>query len=190
MTTPRLINEYYQIWSAQSNVLWGENDYTTAAYELAIRMPKKEKEILATQRSRISNPDRLKQFDFISRACTPDSIQQDSLFLSLLQAENRQIEPYAESLLYYLNHPLRDMYSVKYISPGLKVLQEIQRTGDIFFPSNWVNALLGAHRSEAAYREVKSFLNTHPDYPPLLKNKILQAAYPLEWAQQKVKKAK
>lgn len=188
MTTPHLINEYYQIWSAQSNTLWGENDYTTAAYELAIRMPKKEKEILATQRSRISNPDRLKQFDFISRACTPDSIQQDSLFLSLLQAENRQIEPYAESLLYYLNHPLRDMYSVKYTTPGLKILQEIQRTGDIFFPSNWVNALLGAHRSEAAYREVKSFLNTHPDYPPLLKNKILQAAYPLEWAQQKVKK--
>ena len=30
-----------------------------------------------------------------------------------------------------------------------------------------------------AYREVEAFFAAHPDYPVLLKNKILQAAYPL-----------
>ena len=29
------------------------------------------------------------------------------------------------------------------------------------------------------YPEVEAFLSVYPDYPPLLKNKILQAAYPL-----------
>lgn len=39
--------------------------------------------------------------------------------------------------------------------------------------------LLRNHDSEAAYKEVEAFLSVYPDYPPLLKNKILQAAYPL-----------
>ena len=29
------------------------------------------------------------------------------------------------------------------------------------------------------HKEVEAFLSVYPDYPPLLKNKILQAAYPL-----------
>lgn len=38
------------------------------AYELAIRMPLESEQILRTQRARIDDPDRLRQFDFISRA--------------------------------------------------------------------------------------------------------------------------
>lgn len=79
----------------------------------------------------------------------------------------------------YLNHPLREEQSVKYIRPGLEVLEEVQRTGDIFFPKNWASALLGNHLSRPAYEEVVRFLDGHPDYSPLLKNKILQAAYSL-----------
>ncbi len=33
--------------------------------------------------------------------------------------------------------------------------------------------------TEYPYKEVEAFLSVYPDYPPLLKNKILQAAYPL-----------
>ena len=156
-----------------------ERDYTALAYELSLRMSGQGKRILEIQRQRINNPDRLRQFDFISRAMTADTLKLDSLFQSLLQAENRRIEPWAATTLSYLNHSARKDYAVKYIRPALEELVEVQRTGDIFFPRNWVGALLRNHSSEAAYREVETFLSTHPDYPPLLKNKILQAAYPL-----------
>ena len=103
----------------------------------------------------------------------------DAFFHSLLQAENRRIEPWATSALAYLNHPLREKYAVKYIRPGLEILQEVQRTGDIFFPKNWASALLRNHKSKEAYQEVQAFFEAHPDYSPLLKNKILQAVWPL-----------
>ena len=187
MTTPAIIDTYYGTWQRADNAYWGENDYTNTAYELALRLPDKEKEILATQRSRIENPDRLQQFDFISRACTDDTLRLDSLFESLKQVENRRIEPYAESLLYYLNHPLRDRYATKYIRAGLELMPEVQRTGDIFFPSNWAYALLGGHACEEAYTEVETFISEHPEFPGLLKNKVLQEVFPLQWAHEERK---
>lgn len=177
--SPDMIQRLYTLWKTQSSKQLNERDYTTLAYELSLRLPGQSEEILETQRQRIHNPDRLRQFDFISRAMTADTLKLDSLFQSLLQAENRRIEPWAATTLSYLNHPTREDYAVKYIRPALEELVEVQRTGDIFFPRNWVGALLRNHSSEAAYREVEAFLSAHPDYSPLLKNKILQAAYPL-----------
>lgn len=109
----------------------------------------------------------------------PDSSARDTLFYSLMLADNRRIEPWTASVLSYLNHPLREASSVRYIRPGLEILEEVQRTGDIFFPRNWAGALLGGHRSREAWQEVRTFLENRPDYPQLLRNKILQAAYPL-----------
>lgn len=177
--SPDMIQRLYTLWKNQSSKPLNERDYTTLAYELSLHMPGQGEEILETQRQRIHNPDRLRQFDFISRAMTADTLKLDSLFQSLLQAENRRIEPWAATTLSYLNHPTREDYAVKYIRPALEELVEVQRTGDIFFPRNWAGALLRNHSSEAAYREVETFLSAHPDYSPLLKNKILQAAYPL-----------
>ena len=171
------IEKLYRLWENQAHPLLNERDYMNLAYELAIRLPGKYKNIIQTQRSRISNPDRMRQFDFIAQAVTPDTLQMDTFFQSLLKAENRRIEPWAASALAYLNHPLRESYSVKYIRPGLEVLQEVQRTGDIFFPKNWASALLRNHNSKEAYREVQAFFEAHPQYPSLLKNKILQAAW-------------
>lgn len=178
-SAPQSIEKLYQLWESQSHPMLNERDYMTMAYELALHRPEKYASILDTQRKRISNPDRLRQFDFISQAVTPDTLQMDAFFNSLLKAENRRIEPWAASALAYLNHPLREKYAVKYIRPGLEVLQEIQRTGDIFFPKNWVSALLRNHKSKEAYQEVQAFFKAHPGYSPLLTNKILQAAWPL-----------
>ena len=144
-----------------------------------VRLPAESEQILRTQRARIDDPDRLRQFDFISRSVISDTARLDTLFNSLLVAENRRIEPWTAAVIRYLNHPLREEQSVKYIRPGLEVLEEVQRTGDIFFPKNWASALLGNHLSRPAYEEVVRFLDVHPDYSPLLKNKILQAAYSL-----------
>ena len=178
-SAPQSIEKLYRIWEEQSHPMLNERDYMTMAYELALHYPEKYENIRTSQRERITNPDRLRQFDFIVQAVTPDTLQMDAFFQSLLKAENRRIEPWAASALAYLNHPLRQSYSIKYIRPGLEVLQEVQRTGDIFFPKNWVSALLGNYKSKEAYQELQAFFEAHPDYPPLLKNKILQAAWPL-----------
>jgi aminopeptidase N len=179
MTVTDIVDHYKDMWASESNPLWSENDYTTAAYELAVRQPENADSILATQRKRITNQDRLKQFDFISRACTSNTAQLDELFISLQNKENRLIEPYAQTLLYYLNHPSRDQYSARYIEPGLELLSEVQRTGDIFFPAKWTQMLLGNHRCNEAKSALNRFLKKNSNYPTLLKNKILQAAYPL-----------
>ena len=171
---PKTIATLYEIWEQRSHPLLGERDYTNLAYELALRMPEKHEEILSAQRTRISNVDRLREFDFVSQALTPDTLAMDLLFASLLKPENRRVEPWAEKALAYLNHPLRESYAVKYIRPGLEAMQEVQRTGDIFFPKKWANALLKNHHSDEARREVEAFFTAHPDYPALLKNKILQ----------------
>jgi aminopeptidase N len=179
MSQPEIVEKYHRLWAEQSAELWSESDYTTAAYELAVRMPQSADSILAAQRSRISNADRLKQFDYVSRACTADTARLDELFNSLRDVQNRLIEPYAQSLLYYLNHPVRDEFAARYIEPGLDLLAEIQRTGDIFFPTKWTQMLLGNHRSPQARAALQRWLDAHPDYPILLRNKILQSAYPL-----------
>ena len=178
-SAPQSIEKLYRIWEEQSHPMLNERDYMTMAYELALHYPEKYENIRTSQRERITNPDRLRQFDFIVQAVTPDTLQMDAFFQSLLKAENRRIEPWAASALAYLNHPLREKYAVKYIRPGLEVLQEVQRTGDIFFPKNWVSALLRNHKSKEAYQEVQAFFKAHPGYSPLLTNKILQAAWPL-----------
>lgn len=81
--------------------------------------------------------------------------------------------------LRFLNHPLRQKEALDYLVPALDELQEIQRTGDIFFPKNWIVATLSGHDSPEAAALVRGWLDAHPDYPTLLKNKILQAADPL-----------
>ena len=49
--------------------------------------------------------------------------------------------------------------------------------GDIFFPSDWLDATLRGHTSAAAAEIVQAFLDgTGPDYPPRLRAKILQSA--------------
>ena len=151
-------------------------DYMTLAYELAVRCPGQYDGIVSLQESRIDNPDLLREFRYVVRAVVPAKESRDSLFASLLLPENRRVEPWTESALSYLNHPLRQADAVPYIRPALEILPEIQRTGDIFFPKNWCTSLLRGHDSPEAAAEVKRFLESHPDFPGLLKCKLLQSA--------------
>ena len=169
----------YDIWSRQSpwsGVTLSETDYTTLALELAVRCPDYAAEILDRQRARIGNADRLREFDFVRPAVSPDQVVRDSVFQALLRPENRRHEPWVLSSLRFLNHPLRQEEGLGYIRPALDALQDVQRTGDIFFPKQWVAATLRGHNSPEADAIVEQFLNDHPDYPELLKNKVLQAA--------------
>ena len=176
---PELADELYNIWKEQKpwpGVKLSESDYTSLAFQLAIRFPERSESILREQRARISVADRLREFDFVRPAVSPDKAVRDSVFNSLLLPENRRVEPWAESALGYLNHPLRQAQALGYIRPALEALEDVQRTGDIFFPKRWVAATLQGHSSPQADAIVDSFLEARPDYPPLLKDKILQAA--------------
>lgn len=194
-STEQGTERFLEMWEKGQDERLSETDFMTLAYELAVRLPQKADSLIAVQRARLSDPDRIRQFDFISRAvrtkdgriCRKDGTTcgkdgRDALFESLADADNRRIEPWVLSVLYYLNHPLRDEESVKYIRPALDLLPEIQRTGDIFFPGNWCMQLLAGHRSEAALNEVRKYLDDNPDLHPLLRKKILQAMFFLERA--------
>lgn len=187
-TSSQAAEYLYDIWSGEKEKSFGDDAYSNLSFQLCIRMPEKAHEILAVQRSRIDgsdpgrtfNADRLRRFDFVSRAAVPEQEKLDSLFNSLLLPENRIVEPWAESALALLNHPLRDKESVKYIVPGLDALEDVKATGDIFFPSAWCRALLSGHRSTEAYAALRQFLSENPDYPQLLMDKIRVSSYNLE----------
>ena len=176
---PTVTEVLYQVWKERKpwpGVTLSDTDYTTLAYELAVRLPDRATEILDAQRGRIGNADRLREFDFVRPAVSPDKAVRDSVFQALLVAENRRHEPWVQTALRYLGHPLRQREALGYIRPALDVLQEVQRTGDIFFPKQWVAATLRGHDSPEADALVEEFLTDHPNYPELLKNKVLQAA--------------
>ena len=175
-TSESVVAKLNNAWRNESIAQLDENDAMKLALELAVRMPEQRDDIIATQRARLTNDDRVRQFDYIARATTPDIEARDALFEWLLTPENRRPEPWAASMLAILNHHTRQREACKYIYRGLEELSEVQRTGDIFFPRNWTGALLGGHHSAEAANEVKRFLSDHPDYNPLLRNKILQAA--------------
>lgn len=178
-TSPEAIRRMYTLWKNKQEPAGcplSENDYIQLSYVLALRMPVHADEILAIQQSRITNPDRRKEYAFISPSLSPRKTERDSVFTALLLPENRRIEPWASAALAYLNHPLRQKEAIAYIRPALEIMPEVQKTGDIFFPTAWVRALLSGHTSVEAKAEVDRFFATYPDFPEMLSNKVKQQA--------------
>src|SRR6185436_15374666 len=72
---------------------------------------------------------------------------------------------------------LRAAASEKFIGPSLEMLQDIQRTGDIFFPKRWMDATLSGHSSASAANQVRTFLaGLPPAYPDRLRRIVLSSA--------------
>lgn len=182
----------YVIWNTQQapiGVKINEDDYTSLAFSLALRETQNE-EILKRQLSRITNIDRIKRFEFIMPAISSDVKQRDQFFKSLELKSNRAKESNVGAALYYLNHPLRQPDSEKYLRKSLELLEEIQSTGDIFFPQNWLQSIFTLYQSPTAAKIVKDFIKERPGYNPKLKAKILQTADNLFKAESLVKSAK
>ena len=177
--SPEVNNYVYRIWQNHNDPLFNEQDYMNMAYHLAISRPQQWHDIINRQRSRLKSDDQRMEFDYISRACNPDPATQRNLFQQLLDVENRTVEPWARKMLSLLCCSEREVLSREYIWSGLKELQEVQQTGGIFFPTYWLQALLGEHRSHEARQKVRDFIESRPEYPQNLKNKLLETAYPL-----------
>jgi aminopeptidase N len=153
-----------------------ESRMTSLAEALAVRGVDGSEEILAEQLRRVDNADRHARFAFVIPALSRDVAVRDSVFESFRDPTNREHEPWVLSALSFINHPLRAPLAERHVREGLDLLEEIQRTGDIFFPLAWLNALLDGHASAGAADTIRQFLDEHPDYPPRLRAKVLQAA--------------
>ncbi|MET0394558.1 MAG: M1 family aminopeptidase [Chitinophagaceae bacterium] len=168
----------YAIWKDRqppANLILTDDDYITLAMELAVR-DFSEKGILNTQLSRISDADRKSRLAFMLPALSPDSRVRDSFFVFLQQKENRRKEEWVTTALGYLHHPLRTATSIRYLAASLELIEEIQATGDIFFPAGWLHATLDGYQQPEAAKIVTAFLDTHKNLNPKLKAKVLQAA--------------
>jgi aminopeptidase N len=75
-----------------------------------------------------------------------------------------------------LNHPLRAAHGQRFVRPALDLLHEIQQTGDIFFPTRWMESTLYGHRAPEVAGIVRQFLSEQPAYPERLRRTILSAA--------------
>lgn len=172
------LNKIYNVWLKESkpNLLkLSENDYVALAELLAIRLPEQSKAIVTKQLTRINNPDNRRRFKFIAPTLSADVAARDTFFESLADESQRNTESWVLDALSNLHHPSTVPQSQRYILPSLELLEELQRTGDIFFPAGWLNATLNNHYSNEAIQTVDAFLAARPDYNTQLRMKILQA---------------
>ena len=176
----------YAIWSKKKtirNLFLNENDYTSLAIKLAIYAHPKASEILKEQVVAISNKDRQARFKWLLPSLSNDETIRVSFMKSLLEKENREKESWVQTALENMHHPLRQQSSIKQLGAILEKLEEVQLTGDIFFPKGWLASSIGNYSSNEAALVLQIFLKEHPNYNPILLKKLLQTTDNLTRAQ-------
>jgi aminopeptidase N len=153
-----------------------EGQYIAIAEGLAIRGVRDAEAILDEQEARITNPDRQARQRFMRAALSADPARRDSLFRTFARVEDRRRESWVLDAMGAMNHPLRARAFVPSLEAALALTEEIQRTGDIFFPLGWLNATLGGHNSVEAAEIVRAHLAAHPGMNPRVRGKMLQAS--------------
>jgi aminopeptidase N len=109
-------------------------------------------------------------------ALSADPSVRQAAFERLRDVENRRREPWVVESLRYLNHPLREASAVRFLRPALEMLREIQRTGDIFFPTRWMESTMyGPPQRRGGATSIR-FLAANPQYPQRLRWTILATA--------------
>ncbi len=179
VTTPEGVSFLERVWRRQEKIpglTLAEPDEAGMALDLAVRSVPGSAAILEEQRTRFKNPDRKARFEFVIPALSDRQEARDAWFEKLKEVKNRQHEPWVLEGLRYLHHPIRAQSSEKHIRPALDLLVEIQRTGDIFFPTRWMNAALSGHNTPSAAKTVQDFLAEQANYPIRLRRIILQAS--------------
>ncbi len=172
------IEHLYGIWTKDiiiPNLILNENDFTSLAKLLALYEHSKTDEILDKAKSELTNPDKIEEFEFILPALSQNENVRSEFFKSFKEAKNREKENWVLSACSYIHHPLRQKFSIKDLELSLELLDEIQKTGDIFFPKNWLDNTIGLYTSKEALDILEKFILSHPDLNPALKNKVLQS---------------
>ena len=168
-----------RVWRRDEKIpglTFAEPDEITMAMELAVREVPNWRAVLDAQLARTQNPDRKARFAFVMPALSADPTVREQAFARFRTLENRRREAWVLECVAYLNHPLRQAHAARFVRPALDLLVEIRRTGDIFFPTRWMEATLGGHRSPDVAAMVRAFLAENPDYPERLRWTVLSAA--------------
>jgi aminopeptidase N len=177
--TPAGVAWLERVWRREEKVdglTFAETDEIAMALELAVREVAGWDRILDTQLARTQNPDRKARLAFVMPALSADPMVREQAFARFRSLENRRREPWVVESLAYLNHPLREAHARRFVRPSLELLHEIQRTGDIFFPTRWMEASLSGHRSPEVAAVVRDFLARELQNPQRLRWTILSAA--------------
>ena len=178
-TSPEILANIQRIWDAQNDPLFDEHDYMEMAYRLALTYPGQWQMIINKQRERLKDAQLREEFDYVSRACTPDEQAQRTLFDNLVKPENRLHEAWALHALRLLNADIREPQNNAYIPATLNALETLQETSDAAFVGDWLEALLQNHKSLEAQQSIERFLSEHPTYKEHLRRKVLMASWSL-----------
>jgi aminopeptidase N len=178
-TTADGVARMRRIWSGEEavpGVPLSESQEIALAEGLAVRGIPDAEAVLDTQAERIANPDRKARFDFVRPSLSADPAVREAFFHGLEDPVNREREPWALAGMGYLQHPLRRAHGATLVRPALELMEEIQVTGDIFFPTRWAATTLGSHNEPEVVETVTAYLDAHPELPPRLRGKVLQPA--------------
>lgn len=168
----------YKVWNREisiPNLRLNEDDYTNMAMNLAIFKHPLADGILEKTRTSFTNPDKQKRFEFLLPSLSKDELVRNAFMESLKDDSNREKESWVSVGLANIHHPLRQESAQKYIRFSLDLVDEIQRTGDIFFPKDWLDNTIGKYSSKFAFDEVQRFLKENPNFSPILKRKLFMA---------------
>lgn len=153
-----------------------EEDRVSLVIQLALRDHPAAESLVSRQLGRTSNPDVRARLSFLAPAAASDPEVRRRAFDRLLDPAHRGREPWVVDALTCLNHPLRQDDARRFIQPGLACLPEIHRTGDIFLPRRWTEALLSGHNTAAAADIVRTHLEASEDLPQRLRWIVLAAS--------------
>ncbi|WP_299320355.1 M1 family aminopeptidase [uncultured Maribacter sp.] len=173
------LDRLYKIWKKDvviSNLKLNDENYTELAMDLALYGHPESENILKTAEQAISNNDKLNRFKFLLPSLSKDEQTRNDFFESLQKEESRAKESWVANAMNNLNHPLHQKESIKYLRASLDLVDEIQKTGDIFFPKRWLSSTIGNYTSPEAYEILQRFLEENPDLNSSLKSKVLQAS--------------
>ncbi|WP_062052788.1 M1 family metallopeptidase [Aquimarina longa] len=172
------ISRLYKIWNKEEtidNLILNQDDYINLAQQLALFGHPKAPHILEKSKSELTNPDKIKRFDFLKPALDSDPAKRTAYFRTFKDLKNREKENWVLTACWYIHHPLWQNEGIKTVKMSLDLLEEVQETGDIFFPLGWLNNTIGRYNSIDAYSIVDNYIATHPELNKNLKNKLLQA---------------
>ena len=181
-TTPEGVLWLHRVWKGDEVVdglPTSEAQMVALTLDLAVRRDDGDG-IVREQDARTTMPDLREQLRFLAPALSADPAERSRAFDRLRDGSQRRREPWVIETMRWLHHPLRATSAVGLIRPGLELLEDIRRTGDIFLPKRWTDAMLAGHRSAAAATEVQQFLDARPSaYPDALRRLVLTAAHHL-----------